>query len=332
MLWQAPAGVPSAGYHLGNRPPEAHVLPMSQSATDWRSTRLTYGITPPKASFPEERRREVASIQSNRIRSLPIDALVVYDLQDESSRTQAKRPFPFMQAIDPLEYALDYLDVPQRRIVYRSVSTQTEAQLSTWLRRLDAHGGACVLVGAPSSEQPVRLRLKDAYALRQREAPDLPLGGVLIAERHNASANEDARVMRKMDRGCSLFISQAVYSVTQSKDILSDLYYRCLAAERPVPPVLTTLTPCGSRKTLEFLAWLGISVPRWLQNDLSHADDILEASIEASLSAFGELHAFAVEKGIALGCNIESVSTRKAEIEASVEMVHRAARILGRAS
>ena len=321
-----------AAHPFGNSRPEVHALRMPLSPNDWLSTRLTYGITPPKASFTEDRRREVAEIQSRRIRTLPIDALVVYDLQDESSRTQAKRPFPFMQAIDPLEYALDYLDVPQRKIVYRSVSGQDEALLSDWLRRLEAQGGAAVLVGAPSSQQAVRLKLRDAYALCAKAAPALPLGGVLIAERHRQRASEDARVLKKMERGCSLFISQAVYSVTQSKDVLSDLHYRCLAEERPMPPILMTLTPCGSRKTLEFLAWLGISVPRWLQNDLAHADDILEASVEASLSAFNELHAFADAKGFALGCNIESVSTRKAEIEASVEMVYRAAEIMGRNS
>lgn len=303
---------------------------MPVSSDDWLSTRLTYGITPPKASFSEDRRREVANIQSGRIRALPIDALVVYDLQDESNRTQVKRPFPFMQAVDPLEYALDYLDVPQRKIVYRSVSGQSEAQLSDWLRRLEAQGGATVLVGAPSSQQAVRLKLRDAYALCRKAAPALPLGGVLIAERHTARASEDVRALGKMKQGCSLFISQAVYSVTQSKDILSDLHYRCLTEERPMPPILITLTPCGSRKTLEFLAWLGISVPRWLQNDLAHADDILDASVEASLSAFSELHTFALAKGIPLGCNVESVSTRKAEIEASVDMLYRVARIMGR--
>ncbi len=303
---------------------------MTGRANRWLSTRLTYGITPPKASFAEDRRRKVAAIQSQRIRSLPIDALVVYDLQDESSRTHAERPFPFMQAVDPLEYALDYLDVPQRKIVYRSVSGQEEAQLAEWLRRLEAEGGACVLVGAPSRQQAVRLKLNEAYTLCRKVVPKLPLGGVMIAERHNERAREDSRVLKKIDKGCSLFISQAVYSVTESKNLLSDLYYRCLAEEREMPPILMTLTPCGSRKTLEFLAWLGISVPQWLQNDLAHADDILEASVEASLSTFAELQAFARSKGFALGCNVESVSLRKAEIEASVEMVYRVAEIMGR--
>ena len=66
---------------------------MDQTATRWTPPRLTYGITPLKASFTEERKREVAALQCARIQRLPVDALVVYDLQDESSRTDAERPF-----------------------------------------------------------------------------------------------------------------------------------------------------------------------------------------------------------------------------------------------
>ena len=294
---------------------------------------LTYGITPPKLSFSEERNRETSAVQAARISALPIDSLVIYDLQDESSRTDVERPFEFLQAIDPLDYAYDYLAAaPQNKIVYRSVSGLTRSELVSWLHRLGDLGGSTVLVGAPSRDQKVKLGLGDAYRTRQSEASDVPLGGVLIAERHEAGRGEVERAISKQDKGCSFFISQAVYSVFATKNLLSDLYYRYQELERPVPPILVTLSPCGSRKTLEFLAWLGVSVPRWLENELVHAQDILAKSVELSLSTFEELHDFAMEKDIPLGCNIESVSLRRVEIEASVEMVHQVAKILGRAT
>src|SRR4051812_41689936 len=121
---------------------------MRPTPNAWSQMRLTYGITPPKLSTPEPRRREIAALQAERIARLPIDALVVYDLQDESSRTDAQRPFPFLQAIDPLDYAYGYLDaVTQPKIVYRSVSGMSAETLVDWLRRLDELGGAAVLVG-----------------------------------------------------------------------------------------------------------------------------------------------------------------------------------------
>jgi hypothetical protein len=295
----------------------------------WSKLRLTYGITPPKLSTLEPRRREIASLQASRIANLPIDALIVYDLQDESSRTDAQRPFPFLQAIDPLDYAYGYLDgVALPKIVYRSVSGASGPELVDWLRRLHGLGGAAVLVGAPSKVQQVSLHLSEAYRLRSAEVPEVALGGVVIAERHEARGAEDERVLHKVDQGASFFISQAVYSVTASKNLLSDLHYRCQDAGRETPPLLVTLSPCGSKKTLEFMAWLGVSVPRWLQTELIRAHDILSKSVELSVQAFAELHEFAVEKGIPLGCNVESVSLHKAEIEASVEMVRRIARLM----
>lgn len=295
---------------------------------DWSALRLTYGITPPKVSTPEPRRREIAAAQAARIAKLPIDALVVYDLQDESSRTDAERPFPFLRAIDPLDYAYQYLgSVAQPKIIYRSVSGSSEAELVDWLTRLHGLGGAAVLVGAPSNTQAVSLHLGDAYRARSAHVPALTLGGVAIAERHEARGAEDERVLGKVDRGCVFFITQAVYSVTASKNLLSDLHYRCAATGRPLPPLLVTLSPCGSKKTLEFMSWLGVSVPRWLQNELLHAHDILEKSIEMCVQTFTELHEFAREKNIPLGCNVESVSLNKAEIEASVELVRRIQKI-----
>ena len=37
---------------------------------------------------------------------------------------------------------------------------------------------------------------------------------------------------------------------------------------------------CGSLKTLAFLHWLGVNVPRWLENTLRHAADPLAESYE----------------------------------------------------
>jgi hypothetical protein len=78
------------------------------------------------------------------------------------------------------------------------------------------------------------------------------------------------------------------------------------------------------------MRWLGVSVPRWLENDLKHSADILETSVRVSVNLFEELWLYARDKGFPLGANIESVSLGKAEIEASVEMTKQVQRILRR--
>ena len=62
---------------------------------------LLYGITPPKAHTPIDKVSAMAAKSLDILRSLDIDALVVYDVQDESARTSEERPFPFTSALDP---------------------------------------------------------------------------------------------------------------------------------------------------------------------------------------------------------------------------------------
>jgi hypothetical protein len=71
------------------------------------------------------------------------------------------------------------------------------------------------------------------------------------------------------------------------------------------------------------MKWLGIQIPRWLENELVQSQDILEKSVYFAEQNWKELKAFAQEKDIPIGCNIESVAIRKVEVEASIELLHR---------
>jgi hypothetical protein len=169
---------------------------------------LTYGITPPKRSWASQRVQEVAERQAARMNGLPVDGIVVYDLQDESARTDVERPFPFEQCIDPVTYAYDHLrSVELPKVIYRCVAPLDEQGLRTSMQRIAQEAGSCVLVGAASADQQVAMRLSEAYALRAQEVPDLVTGGVLIGERHRRGHGEHERVLRKVEHGCSFFIT-----------------------------------------------------------------------------------------------------------------------------
>ena len=85
-------------------------------------------------------------------------------------------------------------------------------------------------------------------------------------------------------------------------------------------PFVFTFSVCGSMKTLEFLRWLGVGVPRWIENDLAHAADPLEASYDQALTTATELMTYCRTLGVPFGINVESVSIRRVEIEASVRL------------
>lgn len=285
---------------------------------------VLYGITPPKTGTPADKVERISKRQIKRLQSLNIDGLILYDLQDEASRTSEERPFPFMETLDCCSYSRDYLaalEVP--KVIYRVVGKYTKEELTQFLNSSSIENELTVFVGASSKLQNITMSMKEAYQLKTETNRNLLLGGVTIPERHQVKGDEHLRVFSKIAQGCSFFVSQGVYDVNASKNFLSEYYYYGQKQQIPLAPILFTLTPCGSLKTLQFMKWLGISIPQWLENELVHSNDILEKSVNFSEQSWLELKEFADEKGIPIGCNIESVAIRKVEIDASIELLNR---------
>jgi 5,10-methylenetetrahydrofolate reductase len=254
-----------------------------------------------------------------------IDGLIVYDIQDEAARISEPRPFPFLPTLDPATYAHEHLErLTAPKIVYRCVNRDTPETFVQWLKEQDARAAPLsVLVGAPSQRAEASVSLSDAYALARQHAPRLLIGGISIAERHGKSGNEHERILAKTERGCRFFVTQAVYDVTSTKSLLSD-YALAVREKGGVPmPIILTFSPCGSAKTLSFMKWLGIAFPRWLENELRFAENPLALSLDLCERIFVEIWEYAQEKGIPVGVNVESVSIRKTEIEASLELFKR---------
>ena len=90
---------------------------------------LLYGTTPPRLGMTDEQVETAAGKLAERIAPLPLDGLVVYDIQDEAGRTQAARPFPFVGTVDPRRYAR-LLAVRSGRsvIAYKALGLLSEAQ------------------------------------------------------------------------------------------------------------------------------------------------------------------------------------------------------------
>ena len=295
--------------------------------TDAESGVVLFGITPPRLSTGPERIREITAATLARLDALHVDGLALYDIDDESDRNPAERPFPYLPTLDPAVYHAEYLGEWKRAaVVYRCVGKYTEPEMRSWLEAADTDRVLSVFVGASSKEKSVRLRLPEAHALRRDVRPDLLLGGVAITER----PEEHLRLIAKQQAGCAYFISQVVYNVDAAKSMVSDYYYACREQQLEPKPVLFTLSVCGSPKTLEFLKWLGVDVPRWLENSLSHADDTLAESYQQCLANARDLIAFCRKLGMPFGFLVESVSIRKVEIEASVALAGELSGMLGR--
>ena len=282
---------------------------------------LLFAITPPRRSTDPERVREIAAATMTRLRSLSLDGLILYDIDDESARTSAERPFPYMPTLDPADYREEHLhtwDTPV--IVYRSVGKYRPDELERWISRQDPTRTMTVFVGAASHDAEGATSLAHAQEIRAEANPALTLGGVAIPERHSLRGDEHLRMLAKQDAGCRFFVTQVVFDVNATKNLVSDYFYECLARGVAPRPIVFTFSVCGSMKTLDFLRWLGVDVPRWIENDLAHATDTLETSQRLALANARELMAFCRSLGLPYGLNVESVSIRRVEIEASVEL------------
>ena len=208
---------------------------------------LLYGITPPKIQTAPERVSEIAARTVTDLGALDLDALIVYDVQDESARTDAERPFPFTTALDPFEYAsqhLQALTVP--KIIYRPAGKYSREELSEWLQCLKNHRFYPVFVGLPSPDYVVKTSLKDAYQIwSEQHGEHSVIGAITIPERHAVLNDEDTRILGKVESGVSYFISQCIFNVDYTKKMLDALLLACKTKNQEIPTMIFTLTICG---------------------------------------------------------------------------------------
>jgi len=276
-----------------------------------------YGTTPPRAGTPQEQVDAAAAKLAARLKELSPDALVVYDIQDETGRTEHERPFPFTGTVDPRDYA-QLFDVPT--IVYKALGNVDEAAWQAWL---DASRSVRYLsiVGRPAAGR-YALPLSRAIRLAAAHDSGYTIGGVVIAERHTAERSEAARLLAKGIEGCRYFISQTVYHAPPTERLLADYLRDCRGAGVEPRRVVLSFAPVGRDKTLTFLRWLGVNVAPETEREILGAAQPLAQSIRICRDNLRRILDGKYAASIPLGMNVESVSINRDEIDASVELFH----------
>jgi len=290
---------------------------------------LVYGITPPKKIAPSQKIEESAKRTIERVKSLPIDALIVYDVQNESTRTKEDRPFPFQASIDPLTFVKEHLnELAVEKIIYRPAGIYSEAELSEWFKNLHEQKAHPVLVGIPSPDYVPKSTLTQAYALWSKYKETSVVGAISIPERHIALGDEYQRMLDKINSGVSYFVTQCVFNEDYSMAMLEALAASCLKNNKQAPTIIFTLSTCGSTKILGFLEWLGIHIKEEHKTRLLNSTSILEDSIDLCVEVADILSNYCIEKNIPFGFNIESVAIKKEEIEASINLLKQVEQML----
>jgi hypothetical protein len=281
---------------------------------------LLYGTTPPRAGTPPDQIDTAADKLAARLAGLPLDGVVVYDIQDETGRTSQPRPFPFVGTVDPREYATHFR-LPT--IVYKALGMMPEANWRAWLAETRGMGVKVLsIVGRPAAGVKYPLPLSRAIRVASGPSIGLTIGGVVIAERHDEHRSESARLLAKGIEGCGYFISQTVYQPAPTQRLLADYLRDCRGAGITPKRVILTFAPCGREKTLGFLRWLGVNVSADTERAILGAPNPLARSIGICRDNLRRILDGAYASHIPLGINVESVSINREEIDASIDLFH----------
>jgi len=298
-------------------------LSLQEKIEDTNQGVYLIGTTPPKSGTDKATLETIAQKLLGRLHEIEYDGVIIYDIQDESSRTAIPRPFPFKETVDPREYSKLLRNLSQQDVItYKSVAQRGEAEFTEWLNetRNEFELKNLVLVGSPSSDGDIKLSLPDAYKTLAEQDSDVFLGGVTIAERHASKRNEHERLLKKTQQGCQFFISQAVYNAQATIDLITS-YARSCKAQGSIPKrIILTFTPCGGEKTLEFMEWLSISVPEATKYRMLDAANTLSESVRICRENLDLILQSCAHLDVPLGLNIESLTNRKEEIDASINL------------
>ena len=260
---------------------------------DTRRGLYLYGTTPPRLGTSTEKLRAIAKKLATRLSDLDIDAIDVYDIQNEEGRNQKSRPFPFLPVVDPREYAQVIHQLTNKEIIsYKCVVHQPKADFPAWLDRSWQQYNLRYLtfVGSSTSKMTYPgLTLSQAAQITTAHQHDFVFGGVTIAERHLSKGNEHLKLIEKSRWGMQFFTSQVVYQPEATIGLLQDYSQQCQQLNISPVRIILTFAPCGHLKTLDFLKWLGVNFPPEVEQAIFSAQSPLQKSLEICCLALEQI-------------------------------------------
>jgi hypothetical protein len=301
-------------------------MPLVDALLDDLRPVFLFGSTPPKEGTDVGKSRASCAKFAARSAVLATDGFVVYDIQDECSRTEIERPFPFRKTIDPSLYASFFPAVSGKQcIIYKSTVNSSRVQFEDWLNvAVDRYGQeAFNLVGAASSkDMSLGLSLEDAARIVTAKG-GCKFGCVCIPERQTLKGNEHLNMIRKMNYGAEWFITQGIFASDPLIKLVNVYGNECRSRGLKPKKVILTFAPCGRPKTMAFVKWLGMCVPEAVEAQIFASENPVSESVMLLCELFTQIIAATRDSGVPFGVNVESLSIFKEEIDAAHELFQR---------
>ena len=279
-----------------------------------------FGTTPPREGTSEEDALKTCKKFTSRSAVLAIDGYIVYDIQDECSRTNVERPFPFRKTLESSWYASLFPKISGRQcVVYKSVVEESMDSYLEYLHKATAvHGHTAFnLVGASSSKAQYKGPTLKEACISTKTQNKCSFGCVCIPERHTTTGGEALNMLRKVEWGADWFVTQGIYAVEPTIKLLNEYGDMCKLNGLVPKKVVLTFAPCGRPKTMTFIKWLGIMVPESIEERIFSSSTPVNSSVEVLCEILEQILIHTKNSGVPLGINVESLSIFKEEIDAA---------------
>lgn len=291
---------------------------------------MLFGTVPPPLTCDQKQVRSIASSITENVKKINPDALVVYDIQDEPSRSGEPRPFPFFKTHQPRMFAGIMREMTNvEPIVFRAmVCGETKQDWTNWVNETTTEPYDMknfAIVGGCREEGKKLLRVDEASQILQQQVRGAVVGGIVIPERHRDKQDEPQRVYEKMMQGVSFFTSQVVYHADNAIWFLLD--YAAFCEEKKIEPVriVFTFAPFSSGRTVKFMEWLGVEIPLGTQKRVlsrptstSRAAESVNICVDLAKRILDAATMHQIK--VPLGFSVESVSKSKLEGRAAVQL------------
>jgi len=275
---------------------------------------IIFTVIPPPLEWDISKIERKAFEVSNITKILDIDFISLPEVIEE--RTRGQRIVPFKMKFDNAKFGeiIKSFDNSVEIILNKVSVIMEKEEFENWIKEHYSKFNYLLIVGGESSKvkypgyNPISATLIAKHYFKN-------IYGITIFHRKD----EPRRLLEKTKAGMKAFISQIVFELENAKKVISEYFKLCQIENIKPSKIYISFSPLTQRKDLEFLKWLGVYIPKEIENYLLEDEKKLEKrSIEIIESLFQELCFLNMEN---IGINVEHVMYNNLQVAAYT--VHR---------
>jgi len=286
---------------------------------------VAYEILPPREK--DGTLNSYAENISSLLSQTHIDAINIPEVRDEVAR--GERPIKNQIRAEPREFGRLLQDIVGiEAIINRVVVHQDLEKEMNWLEETNSKYEIenLITVGGESRsiEYPGPSVNQALAAISKNQNLDLLCGGISIPSRDK----ESLRLIEKSENGSEFFTTQVLYDSSKIIKMISHYQKRCDELNTFPRRLLLSFAPVSSEKNIDFLKWLGVDIPKEIENFLR--DDtrkMSDRSMQITVDILNKTLKYLNDNKIVvpIGLNVEHIMSYN--FQASIEMLQELSRI-----